>query len=167
MKPSANNLPFKLSVSHQKCAHASLKRNTISIHPNPEKPKSSSSLRRNPKELGTNHRNVSSMKSQDIMPKKCPNKRAKAAKLVHQLEQIADEVPSDVDIESIFSEQEKRDDSTTFFLQDLDSVSCSEYSDSSEADSIQDSYQATQISPQSGPNPTRKILKFNYCHHLL
>ncbi|KAK2664163.1 hypothetical protein Ddye_002737 [Dipteronia dyeriana] len=48
--------------------------------------------------------------------KQCPNKKAKSAKLIHQLKQIADEVPYDADIESIFSEQEYVDPHTTFVL---------------------------------------------------
>ena len=57
---------------------------------------------------------------------------------------IADEVPSDADIESIFSEQGGVDNNTTFILQDTDSASCSEFSesDSSEYETIHDSLKA-------------------------
>ncbi|KAK2634540.1 hypothetical protein Ddye_029332 [Dipteronia dyeriana] len=61
--------------------------------------------------------------------KQCPNKRTKSSKLIHQLKQIVDEVPSDADIESIFSEQDDVNQHTTFMLQDSDNSSI--YSDSS------------------------------------
>ncbi|KAK1560014.1 hypothetical protein Q3G72_021202 [Acer saccharum] len=94
--------------------------------------------------------------------KKCPNKKAKSAKLVHQLEQITDEVPSDADIESIFLEQEGVDQNTTFVLQDSDSVSSSDYFDSSESNTIQDSYQAAKIDSQTGPQVSIQILAEKY-----
>ncbi|KAK1549814.1 hypothetical protein Q3G72_008377 [Acer saccharum] len=82
--------------------------------------------------------------------KKCPNKKAKSARLVQQLRDIADEVPSDADIESIFSEQDQTDPSTTFVLQE--DVSDSESSGSSDYSSVPESYQAIPLVPQFGPH---------------
>ncbi|KAK2655687.1 hypothetical protein Ddye_008739 [Dipteronia dyeriana] len=83
--------------------------------------------------------------------KQYPNKKVKSAKLIHQLKQIADEVPSDVDIESIFLKQEDVDSHTTFVLQDFDSSSeSSEYSD---PDFLSEAYQAANKDYQ-------QVLKF-------
>ncbi|KAK0575485.1 hypothetical protein LWI29_001340 [Acer saccharum] len=92
--------------------------------------------------------------------KKCPNKKAKSARLVQQLKEIADEVPSDADIESIFSEQESVDHSTTFVLQE--DSSSSECSDSSFPSSVHESYRATQISPHPSPQAPVQILPDKY-----
>ncbi|KAI9169575.1 hypothetical protein LWI28_014289 [Acer negundo] len=84
--------------------------------------------------------------------KKCPNKKAKSAKLIQQL---ADDIPSDADIESIFSEQDHADDNTVFVLQAQDSVSTisdSEYSSLSETDSLPVSYKATPVFLQTTPS---------------
>ncbi|KAK0590062.1 hypothetical protein LWI29_022263 [Acer saccharum] len=82
--------------------------------------------------------------------KKCPNKKAKSARLVQQLRDIADEVPSDADIESIFSEQDQTDPSTTFVLQE--DISDSESSGSSDYSSVPEAYQAIPLVPQFGPH---------------
>ncbi|KAK0590074.1 hypothetical protein LWI29_022372 [Acer saccharum] len=93
--------------------------------------------------------------------KKCPNKKAKSARLVQQLKEIADEVPSDADIESIFSEQDTADHSTTFVLQE--DSSDSEYSDSSSLSCfVHESYQASQISTHFGPQTPVQILPDKY-----
>ncbi|KAK0574000.1 hypothetical protein LWI29_016782 [Acer saccharum] len=92
--------------------------------------------------------------------KKCPNKKAKSARLVQQLKDIADEVPSDADIESIFSEQDKADHTTTFVLQE--DLSDSEYSGSSDYNSIPESYQATQLISHAGPQAPVRILPDKY-----
>ncbi|KAK0579615.1 hypothetical protein LWI29_028682 [Acer saccharum] len=92
--------------------------------------------------------------------KKCPNKKAKSARLVQQLKNIADEVPSDADIESIFSEQDHTDPSTTFVLQE--DVSDSEYSGSSNYSSVPESYQATPIVSHFGPQAPVQIRPDNY-----
>ncbi|KAI9157027.1 hypothetical protein LWI28_015671 [Acer negundo] len=101
--------------------------------------------------------------------KKCPNKKAKSAKLIQQL---VDDVSSDVDIESIFSEQDHADDNTAFVPQSADFVSTisdSEYSSLSEADSLPVSYKATPISHQAshfgaqpGPQVSIQILPDKY-----
>ncbi|KAK0596208.1 hypothetical protein LWI29_013643 [Acer saccharum] len=92
--------------------------------------------------------------------KKCPNKKAKSTRLVQQLTDIADEVPSDVDIESIFSEQDNADHTTTFVLQE--DLSDSEYSDSSDYSSIPESYQVTQLISHSSPQAPVRILPDKY-----
>ncbi|KAK0574874.1 hypothetical protein LWI29_030333 [Acer saccharum] len=92
--------------------------------------------------------------------KKCPNKKAKSARLVQQLKDIADEVPSDAGIELIFSEQESVDHTTTFVLQE--DLSDSEYSGSSDYSSIPESYQATQFIPHSSPQAPVRILPNKY-----
>ncbi|KAK1582477.1 hypothetical protein Q3G72_015436 [Acer saccharum] len=92
--------------------------------------------------------------------KKCPNKKAKSARLVQQLKDIADEVPSDADIESIFSEQDHTDPFTTFVLQE--DVSDSEYSGSSDYSSVPESYQATHLIPQFGPQALVRIRPNKY-----
>ncbi|KAK0598266.1 hypothetical protein LWI29_033129 [Acer saccharum] len=93
--------------------------------------------------------------------KKCPNKKAKSARLVQQLKEIADEVPSDADIESIFSEQDTADHSTTFVLQE--DSSDSEYLDSSSLSCfVHESYQASQISTHFGPQAPVQILPDKY-----
>ncbi|KAK2654313.1 hypothetical protein Ddye_014169 [Dipteronia dyeriana] len=55
--------------------------------------------------------------------KQCPNKRAKSAKLIRQLRQLAEEIPSDADVESYFSEQEDVSKLTTFMMLDSDITS--------------------------------------------
>ncbi|KAK0598403.1 hypothetical protein LWI29_034324 [Acer saccharum] len=93
--------------------------------------------------------------------KKCPNKKAKSARLVQHLKEIADEVPSDADIESIFSEQDTADHSTTFVLQE--DSSDSEYSNSSSLSCfVHESYQASQISTHFGPQAPIQILPNKY-----
>ncbi|KAK0572645.1 hypothetical protein LWI29_034803 [Acer saccharum] len=92
--------------------------------------------------------------------KKCPNKKVKSARLVQQLKDIADEVPSDADIESIFSEQDQTDPSTTFVLQE--DVSDSEYSGSSDYSSVPESYQAIPLVPQFGPHAPVRIRPDKY-----
>ncbi|KAK0580148.1 hypothetical protein LWI29_037057 [Acer saccharum] len=92
--------------------------------------------------------------------KKCPNKKAKSARLVQQLKDIADEVPSDADIESIFSEQDRADPSTTFILQE--DLSDLEYSGSSDYSSIPESYQATPLVSYFGPQALVRILPDKY-----
>ncbi|KAK3177356.1 hypothetical protein Dsin_032935 [Dipteronia sinensis] len=92
--------------------------------------------------------------------RQCPNKRAKSAKLVHQLTAIADNIPSDVDVESIFSEQEVADQSTIFVLHLSDS---SDY-DSSDQEISQtySSYQAVSTESSLGPQVPIQILSDKY-----
>ncbi|KAK0574989.1 hypothetical protein LWI29_032165 [Acer saccharum] len=92
--------------------------------------------------------------------KKCPNKKAKSARLVQQLRDIADEVPSDADIESIFSEQDQTDPSTTFVLQE--DVSDLESSGSSDYSSVPEAYQAIPLVPQFGPHAPVRIRPDKY-----
>ncbi|KAI9169507.1 hypothetical protein LWI28_013325 [Acer negundo] len=87
--------------------------------------------------------------------KNCP--MAKSTKLVCQLEQVANDVPSDVDLESIFSEQEGVDNNTTFVLHDTDSAFSSDTSKFSDSD-VLDSYQAIQVDSSSGPHVPIQIL---------
>ncbi|KAK2663694.1 hypothetical protein Ddye_002268 [Dipteronia dyeriana] len=71
--------------------------------------------------------------------------RTTSAKLIQQLRQIADEVHSDADIESIFSEQEDVNQPTTFMIQDSnDSSSSLETSDYSGPDLPSEAYQSTK-----------------------
>ncbi|KAK2643659.1 hypothetical protein Ddye_018854 [Dipteronia dyeriana] len=104
--------------------------------------------------------------------KQCPNKITKSAKLIQQLRQIVDEVPSDVDIESIFSEQDEVNPHTTFMIQDSDNSSVSlEFSNFSEPDLPSEAYQVANKSdlrsPNSSPNIDRKILQAYPCYRLL
>ncbi|KAK0572267.1 hypothetical protein LWI29_028886 [Acer saccharum] len=92
--------------------------------------------------------------------KKCPNKKAKSARLVQELKDITDEVPSDADIESIFSEQDSADHTTTFVLQE--DLSDSEYFGSSDYSSIPKSYQATQLISHYSPQAPVRILPDKY-----
>ncbi|KAK0608919.1 hypothetical protein LWI29_037991 [Acer saccharum] len=69
-------------------------------------------------------------------------------------------VPSDADIESIFSEQDHADHTTTFVLQE--DLSDSEYFGSSNYSSIPESYQATQFISQPGPQAPVRILPDKY-----
>ena len=95
--------------------------------------------------------------------KRCPHKKAKSAKLVQQLKEIADEVPFDADIESIFSEQEGVTNDTTFVLQDTDSASDSDSSStSSVSTTILPSYQASSVDTQPGPQVAIQILPDKY-----
>ncbi|KAK2645919.1 hypothetical protein Ddye_021114 [Dipteronia dyeriana] len=94
--------------------------------------------------------------------KQCPNKRTKSTKLIQQLRQIADEVPSDADIESIFLEQEDVNQLTTFMSQDSDdSYSSSETSDYSGPDLPSEAYQATSNN-NLGPQIQVQILAEKY-----
>ena len=94
--------------------------------------------------------------------KKCPNKKAKSAKLARQLKDIADVVPFDAYIESIFSEQDGVDRTTMFILQDSSSASCSEYSHSSDDETVHDSYQVALVTSFSGPQILIHILPDKY-----
>ncbi|KAK2638413.1 hypothetical protein Ddye_026208 [Dipteronia dyeriana] len=93
--------------------------------------------------------------------KKCPNNKAKSAKLVYQFEHIPREsLPSDTDVDSIFSEQENMDDYTVFKLHDPDTESTSEFYDSSDTDTMPESYQAFQLKPScSNSNSSKKIFQ--------
>ncbi|KAK2645715.1 hypothetical protein Ddye_020910 [Dipteronia dyeriana] len=82
--------------------------------------------------------------------------------VVTDLTQIAGEVPSVTNIESIFSEQENVNQDTTFMLKDSDSVSISEFFDSSNTDTVLESYQAPRTEPQSGPQVPIQILSEKY-----
>ncbi|KAI9194520.1 hypothetical protein LWI28_006756 [Acer negundo] len=86
---------------------------------------------------------------------KCP--KAKSAKLVCQLEQVANNVPSDADFKSIFSKQEGVDNNTTFILHDSDSASSSDTLEFSNS-FILDSYQAIRVDSSSGPHVSIQIL---------
>ncbi|KAK2658293.1 hypothetical protein Ddye_004826 [Dipteronia dyeriana] len=92
------------------------------------------------------------------------NKRTKSAKLIQQLRQIADEVPFDVDIESIFSEQDDVNLHTTFMIQDTkDSGLSSESSYFLESDLPSEAYQVTNGSNLSiGPQIQVQILVEKY-----
>ncbi|KAK2639680.1 hypothetical protein Ddye_027475 [Dipteronia dyeriana] len=77
--------------------------------------------------------------------KQCPNKRAKSAKLIRQLRQVSEEIPSDADVESYFSEENDVSKLTTFMILDSDITSPSEDSEdnSSQHDPPSEAYQAT------------------------
>ncbi|KAI9174389.1 hypothetical protein LWI28_016595 [Acer negundo] len=87
---------------------------------------------------------------------------------------LGDDVPSDADIESIFSEQDHADDNTTFVLQAADfisTISDSEYSSLYETDSLPVSYKATLVSLQAthsdaqpGPQVPIQILPDKYAN---
>ncbi|KAK2634647.1 hypothetical protein Ddye_029439 [Dipteronia dyeriana] len=90
--------------------------------------------------------------------KQCPNKRIKSAKPIQQLRHIANDVPSDANIESIFSERDDVKPCTTFMIQDSDDFGLSsESSDYSEPDFSSEAYQATNGSSLSlGPQIQKK-----------
>ncbi|KAK2655054.1 hypothetical protein Ddye_008106 [Dipteronia dyeriana] len=94
--------------------------------------------------------------------KQCSNKRAKSAKLIQQLRQVVDEIPSDADIESIFSEQEDVNRLTSFMIQDSDDSSTpSESTGYTDPDSPSEAYQATD-NGSSGPQVQIQVLTAKY-----
>ncbi|KAK3230311.1 hypothetical protein Dsin_002192 [Dipteronia sinensis] len=91
--------------------------------------------------------------------KQCPNKKAKSAKLVQQLKEIADEVPSDANIESIFSEQDAADKNTTFVLHYSDSSDSSDdNSTGSSTGSVYNSYQVASHDSPTEPQVSIQLL---------
>ncbi|KAK2640780.1 hypothetical protein Ddye_022543 [Dipteronia dyeriana] len=88
----------------------------------------------------------------------------KSTKLIQQLRQIVDDVLSDDDIKSIFSERDDVNPHTTFMIQESDdSGLSSESSDYSEPDLPSEAYQATSGSNLSlGPQVQVQILVEKY-----
>ncbi|KAK2640796.1 hypothetical protein Ddye_022559 [Dipteronia dyeriana] len=94
--------------------------------------------------------------------KQCPNKRAKSVKLIQQLRHVADEIPSDADIESFFSEQEDVNQLTSFMVQDSDdSSTSSEQTGYTDPSSPSEVYQATS-NGSTGPHVKIQILTTKY-----
>ncbi|KAK2640900.1 hypothetical protein Ddye_022663 [Dipteronia dyeriana] len=84
------------------------------------------------------------------------------AKLIQQLRQVADEIPFDADIESIFSEQEDVNQLTSFMIQDSDdSSTLSESTDYTDTVSPSEAYQATS-SDSTGPRVQVQVLTIKY-----
>ncbi|KAK2645460.1 hypothetical protein Ddye_020655 [Dipteronia dyeriana] len=94
--------------------------------------------------------------------KQCPNKRAKSAKLIQHLRHVVDEIPSNADIESFFSEQEDVNQLTSFMVQDSDdSSTSSEQLGYTDHGSPLEVYQATSNGSKS-PHVKIQILTTKY-----